>query len=178
MIDVSSEDLILIGKVVRPQGLKGLLRILSYARSAESFLNVGTVLLKSDKQELVEYKISSLKAHKGVFLMKLEGLNSLGDAERYRGAEIFLKKDLLRREGDEDYFWFELIGLTVFLSSGRCIGTLKQIIPTGSNDIFVVKEGKKEYLIPAIHGVVEKIDLKNKRIIIYEVEGLLDLNEV
>jgi len=178
LIDVSSEDLILIGKVVRPQGLKGLLRILSYARSAESFLNVGTVLLKSDKQELVEYKISSLKAHKGVFLMKLEGLNSLGDAERYRGAEIFLKKDLLRREGDEDYFWFELIGLTVFLSSGRCIGTLKQIIPTGSNDIFVVKEGKKEYLIPAIHGVVEKIDLKNKRIIIYEVEGLLDLNEV
>ena len=178
MIDVSSEDLILIGKVVRPQGLKGLLRILSYARSAESFLNVGTVLLKSDKQELVEYKISSLKAHKGVFLMKLEGLNSLGDAERYRGAEIFLKKDLLRREGDEDYFWFELIGLTVFLSSVRCIGTLKQIIPTGSNDIFVVKEGKKEYLIPAIHGVVEKIDLKNKRIIIYEVEGLLDLNEV
>jgi len=178
LTDVSSEDLLLVGKVIRPQGLKGLLRILSYARSAESFLTVGTVLLKSDKQELVEYKVSSLKAHKGVFLMKLDGLNSLRDAERYRGAEIFLKKDLLRREGDGDYFWFELIGLMVFLSSGRCLGTLKEIIATGSNDIFVIKEGEKEYLIPAIQEVVEEIDLKNKRIIIHEVEGLLDLNEV
>jgi 16S rRNA processing protein RimM len=178
LINTSSEDLLLAGKVIRPQGLKGILRIRSYARSAESFLNVGTVFLKSDKQELVEYKVSSLKAHKGVFLMKLEGLSSLGEAERYRGAEIFLKKDLLRREDDEEYFWFELIGLKVFLSSGRCIGTLKKIIATGSNDIFVVKEGEKEYLIPAIQEVVEEIDLKNKMIIIHEMEGLLDLNEV
>jgi len=178
LIVVSSEDLLLIGKVIRPQGLRGLLRIRSYARSAESFLNAGTVFLKSDRQELVGYKVSSLKAHKDVFLMKLDGLSSLGDAERYRGAEIFIKKDLLRRDGDEEYFWFELIGLRVFLSSGRCIGTLKEIIATGSNDIFVVKEGEKEYLIPAIHEVVEEIDLKNKKITIYEVEGLLDLNEV
>lgn len=178
MIVVSSENLLLVGQVIRPQGLRGLLRIRSYARSAESFLNVGTVFLKSDKQELVEHKVSSLKAHKGVFLMKLDGLSSLEDAERYRGAEIFIKKDLLRRDSDEEYFWFELIGLRVFLTSGRCIGTLKEIIATGSNDIFVVKEGEKEYLIPAIHEVVEEIDLKNKKITIYEVEGLLDLNEV
>ena len=178
MINVSSEDLLLVGKVIRPQGLKGLLRIRSYAGSAESFLDAGTVFLKSDKEELFEYKVSSVKAHKGVFLMKLDGLISLEDAERYRGAEILIKKDLLRRESAEEYFWFEIIGLSVYLSSGRYIGILKDIIATGSNDIYVVKEGETEYLIPAIHEVVEEIDLKNKRIIISEIEGLLDLNEV
>jgi 16S rRNA processing protein RimM len=178
LINVSSKDLLLVGKVIRPQGLKGLLRIRSFAGSAESFLNVGTVFLKSDKEELLEYKVSSVKAHKGVFLMKLDGLSSLEDAERYRGAEILIKKGLLRRESGEEYFWFELIGLKVYLSSGRYIGTLRDIIATGSNDIYVVKEGETEYLIPAIYEVVEEINLKDKKIIISEMEGLLNLNEV
>jgi len=178
LINVSAEDLLLVGKVIRPQGLKGLLRIRSYSGSAESFMNAGTVFLKSDTEELLEYKVSSVKAHKGVFLMKLDGLISLEDAERYRGAEILIKKDLLRRESGEEYFWFELIGLNVYLTSGRYIGTLKDIVATGSNDIYVVKERETEYLIPAIHEVVKEIDLKKKKIIISEMEGLLDLNEV
>jgi 16S rRNA processing protein RimM len=175
---VSSENLLLIGKVIRPHGLEGLLRIWSYAQSAESFLNAGTVFIKSKQQGILEYKISSLKPHKNAFLMKLEGLNSLEDVEGYRGSEIFIRKASLRSKGEEEYFWFELIGLEVYLDSGRYIGTLKDILSTGSNDIYVVKDGEAEFLIPAIHEVIKKIDLNNKRIIITEIEGLLDLNEV
>ena len=110
--------------------------------------------------------------------MKLEGLNTLEEAEKYRGAAILIKGDLLPREGDEEYFWHELIGLEVYLSGGEYVGTIKHILPTGSNDIYVVQEGKTELLIPAIHDVVKEIDLINNRMIISEVEGLLDLNEV
>jgi len=167
-----------MGKVVRPHGRDGALRIKSYAQSEESFLIVGKVFLRSSFGETREYVVSSVRPHKNILLMKLEGLNTLEEAEKYRGAAILIKRDLLPREGEEEYFWHELIGLEVYLSGGEYVGTIKHILPTGSNDIYVVQEGKKEVLIPAIHDVVQEIDLIHNRMIISEVEGLLDLNEV
>jgi len=167
-----------MGKVVRPHGIEGALRIKSYAQSEESFLNAGTVLLRSSSGETREYAVASVRPHKNILLMKLEGLNTLEEAETYRGATILIKRDSLPREGEEEYFWHELIGLEVYLSGGDYVGILKHILPTGSNDIYVVQEGRSEVLIPAIHDVVKEIDLINNRMVISEVEGLLDLNEV
>ncbi|UCB48081.1 MAG: 16S rRNA processing protein RimM [Deltaproteobacteria bacterium] len=178
MSKVSNEDLLLMGKVVRPHGIEGALRIKSYAQSEESFLNAGTVLLRSSSGETREYAVASVRPHKNILLMKLEGLNTLEEAEIYRGATILIKRDSLPREGEEEYFWHELIGLEVYLSGGDYVGILKHILPTGSNDIYVVQEGRSEVLIPAIHDVVKEIDLINNRMVISEVEGLLDLNEV
>lgn len=109
--------------------------------------------------------------------MELEGLTSIDQAEVYRGAEILIRKEALEREDDE-YFWFELLGIRVYLDRGEYLGTISQIIPTGSNDIYVVKKGAKEILVPATYEIVEQIDLENGRMIISEIEGLLDLNEV
>ena len=167
-----------MGKVARPHGRDGTLRIKSYAQSEESFLIAGKVFLRSSSRETREYVVSSIRPHKNILLMKLEGLNTLEEAEEYRGAAVLINRDLLPREGDEEYFWHELIGLEVYLSGGEYVGTIKHIVPTGSNDIYVVQEGKTEVLIPAIHDVVKEIDLLNNRMIISEVEGLLDLNEV
>ena len=178
MSKVSPEDLLLMGKVVRPHGIEGALRIKSYAQSEESFLNAGTVFLRSSPGETREYAVASVRPHKNILLIKLEGLNTLEEAETYRGAAILIKRDSLPREGDGEYFWHELIGLEVYLSGGDYVGILKHILPTGSNDIYVVQEGRSEVLIPAIHEVVKEIDLINNRMIISEVEGLLDLNEV
>jgi 16S rRNA processing protein RimM len=175
---VSPEDLLLMGKVVRPHGIEGVLRIKSYAQSEESFLNAGTVILRSISGESRGYAVSSVRPHKNILLMKLEELNTLEEAEKYRGAAILIRKDILLRAGDEEFFWHELIGLEVYLSGGEYVGTIKHILPTGSNDIYVVQEGKREVLIPATHDVVKEIDLINNRMIISEVEGLLDLNEV
>jgi 16S rRNA processing protein RimM len=167
-----------MGEVIRPHGIEGALRIKSYAHSEESFLHAGAVFLRSTSGETREYALSSVRPHKNILMMKLEGLNTLEEAEKYRGATILMRKDILLRKGDDEYFWHELIGLEVYLSGGDYIGTLKHILPTGSNDIYVVREGKREVLIPAIHNVVKEIDLINHKIIISEVEGLLDLNEV
>ena len=178
MGEVSPENLLLMGKVIRPHGLQGLLRIWSYAQSEESFLKGGTVLLKSDSGEIHEYKVLSIRPHKNIFLLKLKGLNSFNDAERFREAEILLCKDALGKKNDHEFFWYELIGLRVYLDTGKYIGTIRHILPTGSNDIYVVQEGEKEILIPAIHDAVKEINLADKKMIISEMEGLLDLNEV
>ena len=84
----------------------------------------------------------------------------------------------MSKKNDDEYFWYELIGLRVYLETDKYIGTIRHILPTGCNDIYIVREGKTEIFIPAIHDVVKKIDLPNKKMIISEMEGLLDLNEV
>ena len=178
MSKVSPENLLLIGKVLRPHGVHGLLRIWSYAQSEESFLNAGTVFLKPGTGETCEHEVLSVSPHKNVFLMKLKGLRSFYEAEKFRESEILIRKDSLDNGDDQEYFWYELIGLEVYLDTGVYIGTIKHILPIGSNDIYVVREGEKEVLIPATHDVVKEIDLADNKMIITEMEGLLDLNEV
>lgn len=178
MSHVSPENLLLMGEVIRPHGRAGVLRIRSYAQSDKSFRDIGKIFLRSASGEIREYNLLSVKAHKNIYLMKLKELNSIEEAEKYRGAKILIRKDYLVNKEEDEYFWHELVGLKVYLNTGKYLGTVKHILPTGSNDIYVIQQGETEFLIPAIQEVVEEIDITNKKIIISEMEGLLDLNEV
>ena len=173
----SPEDLLLIGKVVRPHGLKGLLRIISYAESSDTYLKAGEVFLEGGSGKTVKHGIISITPGKRFFLLHLDGLDSLEKAETYRGGNIYIEKSGLSR-GDDEYFRYELIGLPVFLETGKRIGIITQIVPGGGHDIYVVGAADKEILIPAVHDVIKKVDLECKKVVITEMEGLLDLNEV
>ena len=175
MTRVGPTDLILIGHVVRPHGLTGLLRIVSYAQSKETFLKAGSVLLKTGENELYERKVVSIRPHRSIFILKLWGLNSTDQAEALRGAGIFIKKDSLLKKDEDEFFWYELLGLDVYLTTGKCLGVLKEIFPTGSNDVYVVQGQVKEFLIPAIDEVVKEINIPRKIMVISPIKGLLDL---
>jgi 16S rRNA processing protein RimM len=164
--------------VIRPHGLDGVLRIFSYAESEKIFLKEGRVFLRCGEEEALEHKVRSIKPHKNIFLLDLEALGCREDAEKYRGASIFVRKDALGREEDDEYFWYELLGLGVYLNTGEYVGEIMRIFPAGGHDIYVVARGKREMMVPAVHEFVESIDLENRRMIIRETEGLLDLNEV
>ena len=177
MTQASSGSLLLVGKVIGPHGLGGLLRIWSYAGSEASFLDAGTVKLRSVSGEIQEYTVTYIKPHKNFFLMRLEGLSAIGEAAEYRDADVFVSKEAVAHSDDE-YFWYELLGLKVYLDTGQYLGTISRIIPTKAHDIYVVKEGAKEVCIPAIYEVVKEIDVASKKMVISALEGLLELNEV
>jgi 16S rRNA processing protein RimM len=175
---VSPEDVLLIGKVIRPHGLKGLLKIDSYAESIETFLTAGKVFLKGPSEETAEYAVASITPSSKSFLLKLDGLDTLEQAKTYRGWGLYILKRGLRRRGDDEYFWYELIGLPVYLDTGERVGVIVHILAAAGHDIFVVQQGDKEVLIPAVHDIIKEVDLENKKVVITEIEGLLDLNEV
>jgi 16S rRNA processing protein RimM len=158
--------------------MDGRLKIRSYAQSEKSFLQSGVIFLKPRSGGTRAFTVSSVKPHKNNVLLTLKGLDSLEEAEEYRGAAVFIRRDSLVQEEKDEYFWFDLIGLEVYLDTGKYIGTIHHILPTGSNDVYVVREGETEVLVPAIHEVVKEIDLDARKMIITEMEGLLDLNEV
>ncbi|MCF8061704.1 MAG: ribosome maturation factor RimM [Deltaproteobacteria bacterium] len=182
MDEAHSPDLLLMGSVARPHGLDGTLSIRSYAESEASFLRAGRVVLVTETGERRDYPVASARPHKKCVLLDLDGLDSVEEAEALRGAEVFIRRDALERDREDDredeYYWFELIGLEVFLSGGRRIGTLARILPTGGSDVYVVRSGKKEILIPATREVIEEIDVDRKRMTVSEMEDLLGLNEV
>jgi 16S rRNA processing protein RimM len=169
--------MVFFGRVLRPHGLEGLLRVQSFSQSAASLLNAGKVFFKLTTGENHHLSVISARPHKNVFLAELAGLTDITQAESFRGAEIYISKDALVREEGE-YFWFELLGLDVFSSDNEFLGVVSQIIPAGNNEIYVVKNGDREILLPAAHDVVNHIDLENGKMIISALEGLLDLNEV
>ena len=177
MSQILSGGLLLVGKVIGPHGLGGLLRIWAFAGSNASFRDAESVLLRSVSGETREYTVIDIRPHKNTFLMKLEGLQSKDEAEKCRDADVFVNKEALDRSDDE-YFWYELLGLNVYLDTGQYVGTISEIIPTKAHDIYVVREGGKEICIPAIYEVVRDVDVANKKMVISALEGLLELNEV
>lgn len=171
------ESLLPLGKILRPHGLRGLLRVGSYASSAASFREAGEVFLEMASGERHPFEVESAQSHRKGVLLKLRGLNTGQAAEAYRGAEILVAKDRLGREEDE-FFWYELIGLEVFLDTGIYLGRVTEIIPAGSHDIYAVRDGEREILLPATVQVVKEIAPGRGKIIVTPPDGLLELNEV
>lgn len=177
MREISPSDLILVGKVVRPHGIGGLVRVVSYADSETTFEEAGTVLLKMPSGLHTEARVLDVRQHKRALLMRFEGVDSISSAEEIRGSDVFVKRASLSKNDDEA-FWFELVGLSVYLNTGEFIGKVCGIISSPAHDIYVVKQGAREYMIPGVHEVVEEIDLQAGRMVIRPVEGLLEINEV
>ena len=122
------DNLLFFGKVLRPHGLEGLLRVQSFSQSEAALLNTETVCFKLSTGEIHYCSVLSARPHKNVFLVKLSGLTDINQAERYRDADVYVSKDALIREEGE-YFWFELVGLKVFSNTDEFLGVVSQIIP-------------------------------------------------
>ncbi|MBW1690707.1 MAG: 16S rRNA processing protein RimM [Deltaproteobacteria bacterium] len=168
-------DFVRIGYVIRPHGVTGLLRIVSYAQSRETFLRAGSVFIGKAGEEWKEYPVTSIREHGSLHLLKVSEVDSVEKAEELRGSEICIRKEVLTEKEEGEFFHFELLDLRVYLDTGQYLGVLKGIFQTGSNDVYVIEGQGKEYLIPAIYQVVKEVNLSEKRMVISPMKGLLDL---
>ena len=157
-----------VGNIVGAHGLKGNIKVHSYAESLSIFEPGSLILLINPEGSEKRYKINWVKPHSRRILLSLEGVDSRNAAETLVGSELYIERDSLPELEEGSYYWFDIIGLSVFTSDEQYIGLVEQIIPTGSNDVFVVRDPNREHdnetLIPAIESVVLEIDFKLKKI--------------
>ncbi len=172
------EDYLLIGKVVGAHGVRGAVKVFPYTESTNTFTALKTVWLRHKTGELREYSLESASVRKRNILLGLSGVNSRTDAEGLVNSELYCLKKWLKELSTNEFYWHQIIGLTVRLEDGSCLGKIKAILPTGSNDVYVVENGPKEYLVPAIEGIVVNIDLSSKVMTIRPLEDLLDMNDI
>lgn len=117
--------------------------------------------------------IGSSRKHNRFLIISLKGVNLPEVASSYRGASICISRESLPRDKDE-FFYDEVIGLSVVTIDGMSIGRVEEIFETAANDVYVVRKDGREHLLPAIRDVIHEIDLGAGRIVIKNMPGLLD----
>ena len=167
-------NLISIGKILKPVGLAGKLKIKLFTIGSQSLKFSRDLCLRDGKGSAEHFEVEELSWSENAVIVKLKGVNSSEEALTFKGFEVCIDAEKLPKLKEGEYYQHELIGCLVVTLDGRRIGKLVDLLPTKSNGVFQVEGDGKEYLIPATDDVVKSIDLKNKLIKIDPIEGLLD----
>lgn len=161
--------MVYVGEIVNTHGIKGELRIVSdFKYKDKVFINGNKLYLGKRKQKVV---ITSYRKHKNYDMVKFEGIDDINDAIIFKGDDVFVKRESLDIDGyvDED-----IIGLKVY-DEDKLIGKVTSIIKN-KQEILLVKNRNKSYLIPFVDEFIKNIDLDKKILSINVIEGLLDEN--
>ena len=170
---VDKKDYVLIGEIVGVHGIKGTSKIRSYAESLSIYEPGSCILICEKNGRESRREIQWVKPHTGTALISFKGVTDRNQAEELIGAGLFIPKEALPDLDEDTHYWIDLIGLEVYTTEAEYLGRVESIIETGSNDVYVVRDQKKEVLIPALSSVVLDIDIAQKRMQVNLPEGLI-----
>lgn len=164
---------VLIGQIVNVHGIRGEVKIYPYTDDIDAL----TKRLKNiylDENMNKKYKVSC-RIQKNMILAKIEGVNTVEEAEKLRKVNVYISDEELDELEDDSYYIKDLIGLDVIdVKTDEVVGTLEYVFNTGANDIYEIKrkDNSKVYL-PAIKQVIKKVDIKTRKIYVEIMEGLI-----
>lgn len=167
------KDYIKVGKIVNTHGIKGCVKCIPLTDDMERFDELEYIYTEKDN---VKRKIKDAWSRKGTVYLSLEGIEDMDAAESFRDTYISILEDQLRVLPKDTYYLFELEGMEVYSTEDVYIGKIETIYQTGANDVYEVKNKNNTYLIPAIKDVVKDVNIKNRKIVINVIEGLLEWN--
>lgn len=164
-------DFLAIGRVSRPHGIHGEIRVEMLTDIPDRWIGLKTVFLGSQRHKI---EIQGSRQHKNVALLKLTGYTDRESAESLRGEVIYVPfKDAIQLEPDE-FYHYQVIGLEVQTESGDVLGEIVDVLrPPGANEVFVVHGVRGEILIPVISDVIRSLDVDSGVVIIHPIPGLL-----
>ncbi len=166
--------LITIGKAVKPFGVKGEMKIEPMTDFPERFKDLRRVYLVSPAGKEIVCTVRTVRYAGGVPYLLFGGYDSPEQARTLNGWLVKVPEEETVPLPEGSYYWFELIGMEVFSEGGDKLGTIVDIFETGSNDVYVVKRGRKEVYIPATQEVIRQVDRAAKRMIIHLMDGLME----
>lgn len=165
-----------IGKIVGFHGLKGDVKIPYSERLFKNLSQLKQVYVFPLKKKVEVLEIEHFKVHGSNILLKFAQYSDKTEVEHLKGAILKQEKDLLAPLDNEEYFIGDLIGLDVFDADNNKIGKVKSVLSKSfSNDIIEVKTlNERVTMIPFVEELVPEVDVKNKRLIINNIPGLID----
>ena len=154
---------IIIGKIVAPHGVRGDIRILPLTEKPELFLDLEYLLLEGGKKLTVK----NARFQKRMILVTTKEVTSMNEAELLRDKNIYIKAEDLPELEEDEFYVADLVGIPVYDLDGNQIGTFKDSLSTGSNDVYIIAvPGAKDILVPALKEYFKEINLAEKRIVV------------
>ncbi len=167
---MSSSDLLPVGRVVRAHGVRGKIKIEYFGEKSRLF-PYRKIFIREGTGETA-YEVLDAVSQPPWVILSLRGVERAEDAQSLAGKEVLIGKEILPDLGEGEYYWAEILGMSVETEEGKQIGTMKEILETGANDVWVVEGKRGEILIPATEEVVRSVDLKRRVIRLCRMEGL------
>ncbi|MGC9965495.1 MAG: ribosome maturation factor RimM [Syntrophobacteraceae bacterium] len=163
--------LVPVARVLKTHGVRGELKVLPYGETLGA-MEAGEKLFLIEGGEQRQLTIFRLRSQARAWIAEFEEIGSIDEARKLAGKDLLVYKDRLPRLPADEYYHFQLVGLSVVTKEGEPLGTLSAIFQTAGHDVYVVESGGKELLIPAIEDVVCEVDLTNAKLIVDLPEGL------
>ncbi len=163
-----------VGRITGAHGLKGALRFRPDNPDSETLEQVRRVFLER-AGEVREFRLTAITPlNAATRRITLEGVADVSAAESLKGAVVMLATEDVPAAKPGEFYYYEAIGCEVMLTDGSRLGTIEEIFSNGAHDIWVVRDGEREVLVPVIEDVVKSMDLAARRVTIDPIPGLLD----
>ncbi len=160
------------GKIVGTHGVKGMVRIQPWSDSGDFLAQFKTLYLDTAGQTAL--KAERVQPHGTVVLVKFQGIDSIESAEALRGKVLYIDRNDVPLPEDR-YFVSDLLDCMVYAADGvTVLGTLSEVSETGANDVWHIRRGEREYLVPAVEEVIVSVDVDAGKIVLNPMKGIFD----
>lgn len=182
------EEFLRIGVITQPHGIRGEVKVFVTTDSPGRFREVRDVIIKGKKED-IETEIEGVKFYKNMAIVKFACFSAPEEAARFRQSDIMIRRKDAQPLEEGEYYIADLIGCRVFADEESlailkadggfsadaegCIGTLKDVLQTGANDVYIIASGKKELLVPVIPDCIRSVDIVKGEILVHLLPGLI-----
>ena len=167
------EDLLKVGVITTTHGVRGEVKVFPTTDDAERFLELEYVLLDTGR-ELRRLDIKNVRFFKNLVILKFDGIDNINDIEKYKGKDLWIPREEAHELGEDEYYIADLQGLNVVLEDGTEFGTLRDVMETGANDVYIIDSNEHgEVLLPAIKECILDVDLEKNTMTVHLMKGLL-----
>lgn len=162
-----------VGKIVNTHGIRGEMRVIPTTDFVEERFAPNAKLYIEMPEENQEVTVESARPHKGMIIVKFVGFDNINDVEKFRNHQLLVSEEDQEPLEDGAYYYHQIIGLKVKTVDGRDLGTIKEILSPGANDVWVVQRpNQKDLLLPKIDDVVKDVNLEDGVVTVELMEGL------
>jgi 16S rRNA processing protein RimM len=159
------EEIVVMGKVAGPYGVKGWIKVYSFAEKLESLLNYKKLFFSKDQRKWQEIEVGEIKLHGKTIIANFSDILNRSHAQEYKGYLIGVLKESLPKLNKNQYYWNDLIGFEVLNLKNYSFGLVETFIETGANDVIVVR-GEKDRLIPYTQKTIIEVDIVKDKIVV------------
>jgi 16S rRNA processing protein RimM len=166
--------LIAIGRISKPIGTRGEVKILPLTNDKQRFTNLRLVWVGNDESTAEKRTIHTVRIDAKQVVLNFSGIETVGEAELLRDRYLFVPKEKVVKLNIGNYFVDDVIGCEVVTEEQRKIGIVIDLFSLPANDVWIIWNGAKEIMIPAVKSIIRQVDVLKKRITVRALEGLLE----
>ncbi len=167
-------QMVMVGEIVRPHGLAGVVKVRTTTDDPQRFSLLEEVKLQRDGRTLGEYLVERVQIGNDEVFVKFQGVDDRNHAETLRGAGLMIPSEARVPAPADQYYHFEIIGLPAYTAGGELLGEIVDIENFPAHDVWVIRHGDRECLVPAVKAFIKDVDVQNRRVVIAPIPGLLE----